>query len=212
MKVVSVNIGKKQLVDWKGKQEYTGIFKYPVDNSITLGIEDVEGDDVVDRKYHGGTFMACYIYSADHYPYWKEKYPDLEWDYGMFGENITIEGLNEEMFNIGDEYQLGSALVQISQPRKPCYKLGIRFGTQAILKEYINADYPGIYLRVIRNGEVKVGDELTLVQKHPDKIGLLEIYHLHYHSTEKDIERINEILLSDILSPDVRKGLLKRVV
>ena len=211
MKVVSVNIGKKQLVNWKGKEEYTGIYKYPVDTSIYLGDEDVDGDDVVDRKYHGGTYMACYIYSADHYSYWKELYPDLEWDYGMFGENITIEGLNEKDFNLGDVYQLGGAKVQISQPRKPCYKLGIRFGTQAILKQYINADYPGIYLHVIENGEVKVGDELKLIQKHPDKIGLLEAYHLQYDSTEDDIDRINEILLSEVVTPDVRSGLLKRI-
>lgn len=211
MKVVSVNIGKKKLVNWKGKQEYTGIYKSPVNKPIILGKEDVENDDVVDRKYHGGIFMACYIYSADHYPYWKEKYPREDWDYGMFGENITIEGLDEKKLHLGDVYKIGSAIVKISQPRKPCYKLGIRFDTQAILKDYIQADYPGSYLQVIESGTVQNGDEFTLIEKHPDAIGLLEAYHLQYSSTDQDVERIKEILSSDVITPDVRSGLLKRI-
>ncbi|MCB9222702.1 MAG: MOSC domain-containing protein [Crocinitomicaceae bacterium] len=211
MKVVSVNIGEKKTVQWKGKSVQTGIFKKPVNRSIFLGNDDVDGDHVVDRKYHGGTHMACYIYSADHYPFWKEKYPKLDWDYGMFGENITIEGLNENNFCLGDTYQLGTAVVAISQPRKPCFKLGIRFGTQAILKTYINADFPGIYLRIIKNGEVKVGDEMTLIDKHPSCISLLEAYHLQYDSTEKDVIRIQEILNDPICTPDIREGLGKRL-
>lgn len=211
MKVVSVNIGEKKAVKWRGKEVFTGIFKKPVDQPIFLNKTDVDGDDVVDRKHHGGVHMACYIYSADHYPFWKEKYSNLDWSYGMFGENITIKGLNERDFNLGDTYQLGSAVVQISQPRKPCFKLGIRFGTQAILKEYIHADYPGIYLRVIEPGEVKLGDQMVLIEKHPDQIPLLEAYHLQYDSTVKDHPRMQEILQSEIVTPDVRDGLEKRL-
>ena len=211
MKVVSVNIGEKKAVEWKGKTVFTGIYKYPVNQSIFLGETDVEGDHVDDREHHAGIHMACYIYSADHYPFWKEKYPELEWDHGMFGENITIEGLHESDFKLGDKYQLGTAVVQVSQPRKPCFKLGIRFGTQAILKDYINSDFPGIYLRVIEKGEVKIGDELILIERHPANISLLEAYHLQYDSTEADHERINEILNSEVCTPDLKKGLMKRL-
>jgi MOSC domain-containing protein YiiM len=211
MKVISVNIGEKKAVKWRGKEVLTGIYKYPVDRSIFLGETDVQDDDVIDRKYHGGIHMACYIYSSDHYAFWKEKYPDLDWTFGMFGENITIKGLNEKDFNLGDKYQLGTALVQISQPRKPCFKLGIRFGTQSILKPYIKSDFPGVYLKVLEQGEVKVGDEMVLVEKHQDQIPLLEVYHLQYDSTESDHSRIMEILNSEVVTPDLKGGLEKRL-
>ena len=94
MKVVSVNIGERKGVKYRGKTVQTGVFKKPVTHPIILGKFDVEGDAVIDRRYHGGEFKACYLYSADHYEFWKNKYPDLEWEYGMFGENITVEGLN----------------------------------------------------------------------------------------------------------------------
>jgi MOSC domain-containing protein YiiM len=211
MKVVSVNIGEKREVQWKGKTFSTGIFKEPVNTSIQLGKTDVVGDQVIDRKYHGGTHMACYIYSADHYPFWKEKYPNLEWNFGMFGENITIEELNERDFSLGDTYQLGTAIVQVSQPRKPCFKLGIRFESQTILKAYINSNYPGIYLRILKEGEVQIGDTFELIEKHPSEIKLLEAYHLQYNSSEADLPRIREILLDSIVTPDVRNGLEKRL-
>lgn len=210
MKVVSVNIGKKRLIHWNGKEEYTGIYKKPVDHPIVLGDHDVVGDDVVDRKYHGGVDMACYIYSADHYPFWKEKYPNLDWDFGMFGENITIEGLNEKDFQLGDTYKLGTATVQIAQPRKPCYKLGIRFGTQAILKQYINANYPGIYLRIIEKGEVRIGDTFEKIKSHHEGIGFLETYRLQYDQ-DGDQQRIQEIIDSEIATKDIRNGLLKKL-
>lgn len=187
MEVVSVNIGEKQTVTWKGKPIETGIYKYPVDRPIVLGKTDVEEDIVIDRRYHGGVDKACYLYSIDNYTYWKGKYPDLDWGYGMFGENITVEGLNEAELQIGDILYIGECRVQVTQPRQPCFKLGIRFETQKILKEFINAPYPGVYVKVIQAGTVQKGDHVQLSERLHDSIGLLEVWELLYSKTpDKD--------------------------
>jgi MOSC domain-containing protein YiiM len=180
MKVLSVNIGEKQTVKWRGKSVETGIYKYPVVDSIRLESEDVVGDAVIDRRYHGGVDKACYLYSADHYEYWKTSFPDIEWQAGMMGENVTIEALSEKRVQIGDIYALGDALVQVSQPRQPCFKLGIRVGNQKIIKAFINQPYPGVYVKVIRPGEVKKGDGFELRERLHNSIGLLEVWDLLY--------------------------------
>ena len=210
MKVVSTNIADVKTISWRGKSVETGIYKLPVD-SILLGNLDVDKDHVVDRKYHGGVDKACYIYSLNHYPFWKEKYPDLEWGYGMLGENFTIDGLDETTLNIGDIYQLGAATVQVAQPRQPCFKLGVKFGSQTIVKEFINAPYPGVYLRVLEAGEVKVDDEMLVVRLNPEKVGLLEVFRLLFKGTVKDAARINEILDFDLLPDETKDGLRKRL-
>lgn len=165
MKVISVNIGERKLVQWKQKSIETGIFKYPVHEAIHLGDQDVDGDAVVDRKYHGGIEKAAYIFSADHYPYWKKLYPELDWNWGMFGENITIEGLDEKKLTIGDLYALGTAQIEITSPREPCFKLGIRFNNQSILKAFIKVPHCGSYVKVIQKGKVAKGDKMQLIKK-----------------------------------------------
>ncbi|NOQ75485.1 MAG: MOSC domain-containing protein [Crocinitomix sp.] len=188
MKITSVNIGEKQTVSWRGKSVQTGIYKFSVDRPIVLGKTDVEGDNVIDRKYHGGADKACYLYSKDHYAFWKEKYPHLDWSYGMFGENITVDGLNEAELQIGDILYLGECRVQVSQPRQPCFKLGIRFETQKVLKEFINAPYPGVYVKVIQEGAVQKGDHVQLSERLHDSIGLLEVWDLLYgKNPDKDL-------------------------
>lgn len=197
MKVTSVNIAEKQLIQWKGKTEATGIFKKPV-NSIYLESEDVKEDNVIDRKYHGGIDKAAYIYSADYYSFWQEKYPELHWEAGMFGENITIEGFDESQIRIGDTYEIGTAIIKISQPRTPCYKLGIRFQTQKVLKEFIRSLYPGAYVSVIKNGDVKKGDVLKLISTGEAKVSLREVFRLMYEGSEADASTINELLKTSL--------------
>ncbi len=147
MKVISTNIGKPTTIHWNGKEEQTGIFKYPTNEALYLGKTDVTKDTVIDRKHHAGINKACYLFSLDHYPYWKKMYPKLKWDWGMFGENLTIEGLNEAEIRIGDIFKIGNALIQVSQPREPCYKLGVRFGTQEILRQFIDHGFPSNFGR-----------------------------------------------------------------
>lgn len=180
MQVKTVNIGKRQTVPWRGKKVETGIYKHPVDGAILLEKEDVAGDHVVDRRYHGGVDKACYLYSADHYPFWESEFPDVDWQPGMMGENVTIEGLSEKRIQIGDIYALGDAIVQVTQPRQPCFKLGIRVGTQKVIKKFVNNPYPGVYVKLIRAGEVKAGDGFELRERLHNSIGLLEVWDLLY--------------------------------
>lgn len=180
MKVISTNIGEPQTISWRGKEVKTGIYKYPVDKPIFLDKEDVKGDHVIDRRVHGGVDKACYLYAAEHYPYWKEKYPDLDWNYGMFGENLTVLGLDERIITIGSIYNLGEAVVQVTQPRQPCYKLGVRFGTQTVLKQFIQALMPGVYVRVLTAGIVKKDDVLVPKELHADGVSIQDMYKLFY--------------------------------
>lgn len=206
MKVVAVNIGDPVKINWKGKEVITGIFKYPVDKPIFLGLEDVDGDHVIDRRYHGGTDKACYLYAADHYDYWKSKYPDLEWHYGIFGENITIKNFNEEEIKIGSTYRLGTSLVQISRPRQPCFKLGIRFGTQKIIKEFINSLLTGVYIRVLEQGHVNCGDEFILEKKNDKGISIKELSQLIFHNRQGDFDHLLSKALKDPLISEKDKS------
>lgn len=195
-------------VSWRGKTVKTGIFKVPVNSSIYLGKEDVENDSVVDRKYHGGVDKACYIYSADCYPFWKEKYPDVAMNYGAFGENITIAGLNEKNIKIGAIYQIGTAKVQVAQPRQPCFKQGIRFGTQKIVKDFLNAPYSGIYLRIIEEGKVSVGDEMIPVEIPCGGISVADVHSLF--TANKNNKLLMKMAIHEpFLSESYRKDLIK---
>ena len=208
MKVVSVNIGERKGVKYRGKTVQTGVFKKPVTHPIILGKFDVEGDAVIDRRYHGGEFKACYLYSADHYEFWKNKYPDLEWEYGMFGENITVEGLNEKEIQIGDIFYLGDCRVRVTQPRQPCFKLGLRFGSQTIVKAFSQAPFPGVYVSVIEEGTVKIGDNFSLSERLHDTIGLLDVYELIYTKTPNQ-EALDFALDFQFLPENVKETLLK---
>lgn len=161
MKVIATNIGERRIVQWKNKSVETGIYKYPTTTPIILGEEDVENDAVVDRKHHGGIDQAVYGYSNKHYDYFKELHPDIDWEFGMFGENLTFDDLDEETITVGSVYELGECLLEVTKPRQPCYKLGIRFGTQKIVKQFWNSTKSGIYFKVLKTGKVKVGDVLT---------------------------------------------------
>ena len=176
MKVISVNLGERKTVKWKRKTVETGIFKFPVNGTIFLGEEDVNGDSVIDRRYHGGIEKAVYAYSEDHYAFWKERYPDLEWDYGMFGENLTVGGLDETMIHKGNIYQLGEAIIEVTKPREPCYKLGLRFNDQGILRPFWNSTKSGVYFKVVKPGKVSKNDEFNLLKEISENPTISQIY------------------------------------
>lgn len=181
MKIISTNIcNEPRTFVWNGKEEQTGIFKYPTSEKLLLTKSDVQKDTIINRVNHGGENKACYLFSTDQYPFWKEKYPNHDWNWGMFGENLTVEGLDESKIRVGNIYKLGSALVQVSQPREPCYKLGIRFGTQEILKQFIDQNHPGTYVKILEEGEVGIGDELQLIQLSENTLTVQEFYELMF--------------------------------
>ena len=208
MEVIATNIAVPKKIIWNDKEVTTGIFKQPVQNPITLESEAVAGDIIADRKVHGGIFKACYLFSSDHYPYWKQKYPHLDWDWGMFGENLTVNGLDESKIRIGNVYRLGSALVQVTQPREPCYKLGVKFGTQDILREFIDHGFPGTYVKILEHGEVKVGDRLQLVEESKNPLTIQQFYQLLYSKT-KDASIVKLAIENEAL-PLYKRERLKR--
>ncbi|MCP4457587.1 MAG: MOSC domain-containing protein [Cytophagales bacterium] len=182
MKVISTNIGKRTSFQWNGEEKFTGINKKPVDHPIHLGKTDVVGDVVIERVVHAGPAKACYLYSADHYPYWKNIYPNQEWHLGMFGENLTVEGLDETTLYIGNVYQVGSAKIVITEPRQPCYKFGFKMGDQGILKKFINTTFCGSYIGVLEEGEVNAGDEFILLEESPNELSIAEVFKMRFTS------------------------------
>lgn len=207
MQVLSINISEPQTINWRGRQVQTGIFKSPVKNPIYLGKHSVKGDTVSDRKVHGGEFKACYLFSADRYAYWKSLYPNLDWNYGMFGENLTVSGLNESKLNIGDIYKVGDAVVQITQPREPCFKFGVKFGTQKVLKQFIKHGFPGTYLRVIKEGYVSKGDEFKLDEEADNSLSIYDFFSLLF-ARDKD-QTLLKLAIKNQALPKPKRDKLK---
>ena len=208
MKVISTNIGKPTTFEWNGKKEQTGIFKYPVDEPLNLGKTDVTKDTVIDRENHAGVNKACYLFAADQYSYWKHLYPHLEWDWGMFGENLTVLGLDESLIRIGDIYKIGTAVVQVSQPREPCYKLGVRFNDQGILRQYVDHAYPGTYVRILEEGEVQKEDELVLVEQSENTLTVKQSFEVIL-SRKKDPDLLR-LAISNPSLPEYKRERLKK--
>ena len=176
MNVISVNIGERKKIQWRKSTIETGIYKFPVDKPIFLDSEDVHNDNVVDRKHNGGILQAVYAYGAQHYEGWKAMYPNLDWNYGMFGENITITDLNEEEVHIGSIYKLGETKIEVTKPRQPCYKLGIRFNDPKIIKQFWNSTKSGVYFKILETGSIAKNDELILFEAKPQNPTIAEIY------------------------------------
>ncbi|GAA0879123.1 MOSC domain-containing protein [Algoriphagus jejuensis] len=187
MKIISTNIAQPTTFLWNGKEEKTGIYKVPTDQPLYLTKNDVMGDEVSNRLNHGGYYKACYIFSAEQYPYWKGLYPDLDWTWGMFGENLTLSGFDENEAYLGDIYQVGEAVVQVSQYREPCYKLGHKFGTQQVIREFIAHGYGGSYLSILEEGHVAVGQEFTLLERPENTLSVADLFQL-VHAKEKNPE------------------------
>lgn len=176
MEIISTNIGLPQTITWKEKTVQTGIFKKPVKGPIFLSKTGVVDDAVMNEKAHGGIDKSCYLYSTNHYDFWKQKYPDLDWNWGVFGENLSVAGLAENKMHIGDVLEIGDAIVKITQPRIPCYKLGVRFDNQDIIKDFLEAGRPGIYVKVLQEGWVKAGDKVYLLERQSNNLTVTQVF------------------------------------
>jgi MOSC domain-containing protein YiiM len=166
MKVLSVNVGLPQLVEYNGEPVSTGIFKDPVEGPVIVGELNLQGDRQADLSVHGGYYKAVYVYPSEHYPFWRSEYPDMELPYAMFGENLTTEGLTEADVHIGDRLRIGTAEFLVTQPRLPCYKLGIRFGRVDIIKRFFKSGLSGFYLSIEKTGELQKGDEIEVLSRN----------------------------------------------
>jgi MOSC domain-containing protein YiiM len=179
MKVLSVNVGLPRRVLFNGQTVTTAIFKNPVTDPVILRNLNIDGDKQADLTVHGGLDKAVYSYPEEHYDYWSEQFPDVDLMWGMFGENFTTEGLMEDAVNIGDHLQIGSAKLVATQPRMPCYKLGVRFGHMEIIRRFLASGRPGIYFRVLKEGKVQRGDKIEIVRRDKNNVTVKDIVRLY---------------------------------
>jgi MOSC domain-containing protein YiiM len=179
MKLVSVNIGLPRIVVENGAPVSTGIFKTPVTGRVILRTLNLDGDGQADLSVHGGPSKAVYAYPSEHYAYWNHEFPEVALPWGMFGENFTTAGLSESELNIGDKFSVGSAVVMVTEPRMPCYKLGIKFGSPDIVKRFLASERTGLYFAVLQEGEVGAGDHIQLIEKSKDDLTVSDITRLY---------------------------------
>lgn len=198
MKIVSLNVGLPKLVIHNGEPVSTGIFKEPVTGPVVLRTLNLEGDRQSDLSVHGGPYKAVYGYPSEHYEYWKHELPDMKLPWGMFGENFTTTGLYESELGIGDKFRVGSAVLRVTQPRMPCYKLGIRFGRSDILRRFLASGRTGFYFAVAQEGTVAAGDEIELLERNNDALKISDITRL-YVEEKRNVDLLRRAVSLDAL-------------
>ena len=186
MKVVSLNVAVPRTVVWKGHEVRTGIFKEPVEGPVMMRRLNLDGDRQADLTVHGGPAKAIYAYPSEHYPLWENELPEMAMPWGMFGENLTTEGLREEETHIGDQFRIGEAIVMVTQPRTPCYKLALKFQRDDMLERMLTNGRSGFYLAVIQQGVVQSGDAIERIHDDPERISVAEMNSL-YRDGGKDV-------------------------
>jgi len=179
MRVVSLSVGLPQEVEWNGHTILTSIFKTPVDRRLRVTTLNIEGDEQSDLTVHGGVDKAVYAYPSEHYEYWRRELPGMNLPWAVFGENLTTEGLLEGDVRIGDRFRIGSAELVITQPRLPCYKLGIRFGQMDIIKRFLKSGRTGFYFAVTTEGEVGSGDAIEPIARAEEGLTVNEVVNLY---------------------------------
>ncbi|HWC75879.1 MAG TPA: MOSC domain-containing protein [Blastocatellia bacterium] len=195
MRILSVNVGLPRDIEWQGKTVRTSIFKAPVQGRVRVTTLNLEGDQQSDLSVHGGIEKAVYAYPSEHYSYWREELPGADLTWAAFGENFTTEGLLEDTVHIGDRLRVGSAEFVVTQPRMPCFKLGIRFGRQDMVKRFLQSGRTGFYLAVIKKGEVSAGDSIELLAHDEHRITVAEIADLYVTdaASQELLRRVSEL-------------------
>ena len=210
MRLISVNVGLPRPVPYQDGIVSTGIYKESVAGPVWVRRLNLDGDGQADLKVHGGEHKAVYAYPLEHYAFWSRELGRNDLGYGQFGENLTVEGLLEEQVNIGDVYRIGKALLQVSQPRAPCFKLGIRMGDAGFVARFAAANYTGFYLRVLEEGRVAAGDAIVLAERAKDSVSVSSAFRLRHGTggTRAEYERAARV---SAFSPGWRMAFEKRL-
>lgn len=164
----------------------TSIFKSPVAGRVAIAGHNLTGDKQSDLRVHGGPYKAVYCYPAEHYPFWKRELPGTDLPFGMFGENFTTEGLSEQDVCVGDRLRAGSALLQVTQPRMPCFKLSIRFDRSDIVKRFWQSGRSGFYLSVVEEGDVAAGDTLEIMLRNPERVSVADVVRMYRGDEDRE--------------------------
>src|SRR5215471_12289094 len=210
MQVISVNVGQPREVVWKGQTVLTGIFKEPVEGRLAVRRLNLEGDRQADLTVHGGPEKAVYAYPSEYYAFWRKEFPEMDLPWGMFGENLTIMGLLDETVHIGDRFQVGSAHVMVTQPRLPCYKLGLKFGRDDILKRFLRSKLTGFYFSVLKEGEVAANDPIKLLHRDEHQVKVTDITRL-YHEDKYNLDLLRRVVVVEALAEVWRDYFLERL-
>jgi len=210
MKIISLNVGLPRLVIDRGREVSTGIFKSPVTGPLMLRHTNLDGDRQSDLSVHGGVNKAVYAYPFEHYEYWRNELPAVELTWGNFGENLTTEGLLESEARIGDQFRIGGALVKVTQPRLPCFKLGIRFGRDDMVKRFLSSGRSGIYFAVLEEGPVNSGDTIELLERGARGITIADVNRAYAHSRE-NVDLLRLIVAAEILPHGLHRDFVERL-
>ena len=211
MKLISVAVGMPQIVQTPGEGFVTtAIFKKPVDGRVKVGDLNLEGDAQADLRVHGGWSKAVYAYPSEHYEFWDKEYPDKDLEPAQFGENLATEGLIETELCIGDRLRIGSAEFVVTEPRMPCYKLGIRFGHKDILRRFLQSRRSGFYLAVTKTGELGAGDEIEMISRDENRVTVTDIVRL-WVDDKDDIETMSRALKIDVLPEGWKQPFRERI-
>ncbi len=203
MKLLSVNVGLPREVTHRGRTYPTAIYKDPVEGRVMLRALNLDGDKQGNLETHGGTYMAVYVYSHDHYDHWARHLGRSDLAYGAFGENFTVEGLHEDEVSIGDVFRIGDATLEVTEPRTPCHKLAMKFGSEALIKAFLESGRVGFYFRVIEEGEVGAGDPIDRLSTDPEGLTVLETVRLWAYK-KPDPQALKRALSVAALSPKWR--------
>lgn len=206
MHIISINIGKPKTIKWKNKSVTTSIFKQPVYQQCQVSFSGIEGDEQADLRYHGGETKAIYTYDISYYEQWKKVLPREDWNYGMFGENLTTKGLLDNEVLIGNIYKVGSTIIKAMEPRFPCSKLNMRFNLSTMVKMFTQQKQNGIYFKVLEKGLIQTNDIIELIETSPYNITINDIVKCFYSNGE------NKLMLQNILAiPYLPNGLRKNL-
>lgn len=210
MRLVSLNVGRPRLLSWKGATFSTGIFKAPVSGRVMLRATNLDGDRQADLSVHGGPNKAVYGYPSEHYAYWREQLPGHELPWGSFGENFTTAGLLESDICVGDHYRAGSAVIAVTTPRLPCFKLAAKFQRDDMIEGFLHSDRSGFYFSVVEEGEVGAGDDLKLLERPAPTLTIAEMADL-YTSASPDVEVLQRALQVTAVPQSWRERFLARL-
>src|SRR5919198_6746796 len=200
-RLLSVNVGMPKDVPWQGKTVFTGVFKNSVSGPRRVRKLNIDGDGQGDLVGHGGEHRAVFVYQIDSYRYWQSWLSRSDFSYGQFGENFTIDGLADNEVCIGDRYRIGGALFEVTQPRVTCYRVGIRMDEPAMPSLLVAHRRPGFYLRVLEEGEVRSGDDITRVEAGPEQLTVRALNALLYVVPQPDPDELRRALRIPALSP-----------
>ena len=209
MRVLSVNVGLPREVAWRGKLVTTGIYKEPVEGRLPVRTLNLDGDRQADLRVHGGWDKAVYAYPSEYYELWRQERPELDFPWGQFGENLTTTGLVDTEVSVGDRFRIGTAELVVTQPRLPCFKLGIKMGRDEFVTEFLERGLHGFYLAVAREGEVEAGDPIVRLSSDPRDFGVTEVARLFARDRD-DVDGLLRAAQLDVLPESWREYFRKR--